>query len=91
MCGICGYVGSPDLDLLAEMDALREQHPGLAPAAVLRMATLNGARALGLDRDLGSLEPGKRAQLLVAGLEDPEDDPLEVVTSCPAEITTIVN
>lgn len=72
-----------DLDMLAEMAALRHEHPGLAPAAVLRMATLNGARALGLGKELGSIEPGKAAALCVVPLEDPHDDPLEVVTTYP--------
>lgn len=73
----------PDLDMFAEMAALRREHPSLAPATVLRMATLNGARALGWGRDLGSIEPGKLAALAVVPLEDAEDDPFETVTSCP--------
>ncbi len=38
---------------------------GMTPLEVLRAATLHGARYLGLDKDLGSLEPGKLADLVV--------------------------
>ena len=40
----------------------------LPAARVLRMATLGGARALGLDQEVGSLEPGKRADITVLQL-----------------------
>jgi len=84
--GTDSLASAPDLDLFAEMAALRSEHPGLAPEEVLRMATLHGAAALGIDGDFGTLEPGKRAALLCVPL-DGARDPLEVVTSVPATVT----
>jgi 5-methylthioadenosine/S-adenosylhomocysteine deaminase len=47
----------------------RERRPDALPAAdALRLATLEGARALGLDGETGSLVPGKRADLTVLSL-----------------------
>jgi Tol biopolymer transport system component len=54
-----------------EMWALAEG--GLAPLDVLRAATLHGAEAIGYGQDLGSLEPGKLADLLVLN-KDPLAD-----------------
>ncbi len=45
---------------------------GMPPLEVLRAATLNGAEYLGLDQDLGSIEPGKLADLVVL-----DGDPLQ--------------
>jgi 5-methylthioadenosine/S-adenosylhomocysteine deaminase len=53
------------------------RHAGVEPAAWVRMATLDGAEALGLGDQLGSLAVGKRADLLALRCEG--DDPLEPV------------
>jgi imidazolonepropionase-like amidohydrolase len=48
---------------------------GMTPAEAIRAATVSGAELLGMSADIGTLEPGKRANLIaVAG------DPLEDVT-----------
>ena len=51
----------------------------LTPAAVLRMATLDGAQALGWDHLVGSLEAGKRADIVAVRLPGAEVDPTTVL------------
>ena len=46
-------------------ELLAMTYAGIPPAAVLKAATINGARALGIDARLGSIEPGKHADLYV--------------------------
>jgi imidazolonepropionase-like amidohydrolase len=59
------------LGVSTHLEAALNVEAGLAPAQVLRSATLEGARMLGRERDLGSLEPVKHADLVIL-----EDDPL---------------
>ena len=65
---VAGSDGHP-IELFAELRAL--ENAGLAPTAVLRAATLDAAVSLRRDADIGSIEVGKRADLLVV-----EADPL---------------
>jgi 5-methylthioadenosine/S-adenosylhomocysteine deaminase len=72
-----------DLNLFGEMKAaallakLHTQDASALPAAdALAMATINGARALGLDDRIGSLELGKEADLIAVDLRGPETQPL---------------
>ncbi len=46
-------------------ELLAMTYAGIPPAAVLKAATINGARALGVDARLGSIEAGKLADLYV--------------------------
>jgi len=71
------------LDAFSEMRlAALIQKPRLGPdalpaAQVLELATLGGARALGLEGEIGSIEVGKRADLVVLDLEGPHNQPAE--------------
>jgi cytosine/adenosine deaminase-related metal-dependent hydrolase len=58
-----------DLNLFAELKAMRWLAPGVPARRLLESATLTGARALGVGDELGSIEPGKRAALLAIALD----------------------
>jgi 5-methylthioadenosine/S-adenosylhomocysteine deaminase len=78
---------TPSFDMFDEMRAAiagaraRERRPdALSAADALELATLGGARALGLDASLGSIVPGKKADLTVLSLAEtpfvPWEDPV---------------
>ncbi|WP_057764572.1 5'-deoxyadenosine deaminase [Cytobacillus praedii] len=74
-----GADGAPcnnNLDMFNEMRlAAIIQKPGHGPTAmnartVFRMATIGGARAVGMEKEIGSIEPGKKADLAILNLND---------------------
>ncbi|PYT63052.1 MAG: amidohydrolase [Acidobacteria bacterium] len=82
--GTDGPAGSNnDLDLMEEMDLaaklqkITKMDPrALGAKAVVEMATIEGARALHMEKEIGSLEPGKKADLILIGLDAPNAVPL---------------
>jgi 5-methylthioadenosine/S-adenosylhomocysteine deaminase len=87
--GICigigtdGCASNNDMDLFYAMDltaklqkAVHRDPTVLSAETAVRMATIDGARALGLDRQIGSLEPGKAADLILVDTRVPHLTPL---------------
>jgi cytosine/adenosine deaminase-related metal-dependent hydrolase len=88
--GTDSRASNPDLSMLAEMRYAGEHHPDVAPATILQMATVAGARALGLDGELGSLDVGKRADLALVRLpEHDADDPHELLMDPDCSIEAV--
>jgi 5-methylthioadenosine/S-adenosylhomocysteine deaminase len=101
--GTDGAVSNDNLDMFGVMKAcglLQKVTTGNAAAVsaeqIVRMATIDGARALGLGDETGSLEPGKRADLITLSLERPELTPLHrayeslVYAAGPAAVDTVI-
>jgi 5-methylthioadenosine/S-adenosylhomocysteine deaminase len=81
--GTDGCASNNNLDLFQEMDTAAKLHkvfhrdPTVLPAPeVVRLATIGGARVLGLDGQIGSLEVGKKADLIFLDLDQPHLTPL---------------
>jgi 5-methylthioadenosine/S-adenosylhomocysteine deaminase len=100
--GTDGAASNNDLDMLGELRtaALLAKAVGREATAVpahtaLRMATLNGARALGLEDEIGSLRPGKAADIAAVDLSvlpsQPVYDPVSqvVYTATREQVTDV--
>ena len=86
--GTDGPASNNDLDMFDEMDAAAKVQkfmlgdPAALPAeTVFRMATMGGARVLNLHDEIGSLEPGKRADIVLVDVRRPGLTPLYSVYS----------
>jgi 5-methylthioadenosine/S-adenosylhomocysteine deaminase len=81
--GTDSAVSNNNLDMLGEMHtaaligkAIAEDATAVSAASVLRMATLNGARAIGLDHEIGSIEINKAADLIAIDLNQLTTQPI---------------
>lgn len=81
--GTDGCASNNDQDMFGEMGLTAKLHKGvtLNPTVadaytVLEMATINGAKALGLENKTGSLETGKRADIIIIDTDKPHLTPI---------------
>ncbi len=101
--GTDGAASNNDLDLWQEIDTAAKLHkvtsgdPTALPARqALELATITGARAIHLEREIGSLEVGKRADLIVVDVSSPHQqpvyDPYSVLTYATgaADVETVI-
>ncbi len=66
-----------DLRIAAHVARMRDHtRAAITPETILEMATRNGARALGLQSTIGSLEPGKAADFIVINVDAPHLQPV---------------
>lgn len=83
--GTDGCASSNDLDMwqamrqAAHLAALTSGRPDIDATEILRAATIDGATALGMERLIGSLEVGKRADLVLLDLDQPHLTPVHDV------------
>ncbi len=80
--GTDGCASNNDLDLFREMDVTAKLHkvntcdPTVADAeTIIKLATIGGAKAIGLDHQIGSVESGKQADLIIIDTHKPHLTP----------------
>jgi 5-methylthioadenosine/S-adenosylhomocysteine deaminase len=65
------------MDLTAKLAKISKMDPlAMNAKAVVEMATIEGARAIHMEKEIGSLEPGKKADLILIDLDKPNAVPI---------------
>jgi len=101
--GTDGCASNNDMDLFREMGTAAKLHKVAAMDATvldartaLRMATMEGARVLGMEESIGSIEPGKCADLIFVNMNQPHLTPVYqayshlVYAASGADVTTVI-
>lgn len=81
--GTDGAASNNDLNMFEEMDTTAKLHKVFRKnssvvdaKSVVEMATIGGARVLGLEKEIGSIEEGKRADVIIIDLDKPHLTPM---------------
>ncbi len=89
--GTDSRASNPDLSLLGELRYMARSFTDLTPQEIVQLGTIEGARALGFEHKVGSLEVGKLANLTAIRCDVASADPLDVLvhSESPVEKTWI--
>ena len=85
--GTDSCASSPNLNLLDDMRLVHRLHPDFPMETLFFMATLNGAKALSLAHEVGSLAPGKAADIIAFPVTS--DDPLRAILESVAAVSHV--
>ena len=86
--GTDSRASNPDLNLLSEVQFVASRFPQIDPATLLRMATLDAAEALGFGDVVGSLTPGKRAEIKLVTCDGDPRNPYSALLTPNARLTS---
>jgi cytosine/adenosine deaminase-related metal-dependent hydrolase len=86
--GTDSLASTPDLNVFAELAAMRALAPSVPASRLLDSATRQGALALGVDADYGTLDRGRRARMVAVSIPDAVSDVEEYLVSgvAPAQV-----
>jgi 5-methylthioadenosine/S-adenosylhomocysteine deaminase len=88
--GTDSAASNADLDLLGELRALHAAEPSIPPRTLVEIATVRGARAIGVDDRFGVLAPGFQADFAVFALDATADPEMALVERGGAECVRAV-
>lgn len=88
--GTDSLASGPSLSMLEQMRLALDRYAELTPQTVLKMATINGARALLREKEIGSIAPGKRANIIGTPLRFPKKDIYENILMAEKATFTMI-
>jgi cytosine/adenosine deaminase-related metal-dependent hydrolase len=89
--GTDSRASNPDLDVLAELRFVAAAYPQIPAETILRLATINGAVALGRESNVGTLTPGKDANLtILSAPQGRRDDPYRAILDSTAQVRSTI-
>lgn len=84
--GTDSLASNDSLNMFEELILIKKQFPGIKDNILLEMATINGARALRLENEVGSLERGKKADIIGLKINNKGDDIYKTIFSSQGKI-----
>ena len=88
--GTDSLASNRSLNMFAEMRCAARRHPDVDPENILRMATLNPAKAIGMSRRIGEISPGAEADLIAIPFTGRTNDTHEAVLAHPGPVDWVM-